>query len=33
MDIVYLVALLAFFAATWGLVRFCAALMKQGDSK
>ena len=33
MDIVYLVALLAFFAATWGLVRFCAALMEQGDSK
>lgn len=33
MDVVYIAAIVAFFAVTWGLVRFCAALMEQGDSK
>jgi len=33
MDVVYLAATIAFFAVTVGLVRFCAALMRQGDSK
>ena len=33
MDIVYVAAIVAFFAATFGLVRFCAALMRQGDAK
>jgi hypothetical protein len=33
MDIVYLAATIAFFAVTVGLVRFCAALMRQGESK
>jgi len=33
MDTVYLAATIAFFAVTFGLVRFCAALMRQGDSR
>ena len=33
MDIVYVAAIVAFFAATVGLVRFCAALLRQGDAK
>ena len=33
MDIVYVAAIVAFFAATWGLVRFCAALMREGEAK
>jgi len=33
MDTVYLAATIAFFAVTVGLVRFCAALMRQGDSR
>jgi hypothetical protein len=33
MDFVYLAAIVAFFAATVGLVRFCAALMREGESK
>ena len=33
MDIVYLAAVTAFFAATVGLVRFCAALMRQEERK
>jgi len=33
MDVVYIAATIAFFAVTVGLVRFCAALMRQGDSK
>ena len=29
-DVVFLAALVAFFAATVGLVRFCAGLMHKG---
>jgi hypothetical protein len=33
MDIIYVVVIVAFFVATYGLVRFCATLMEQGDSR
>jgi hypothetical protein len=31
MDVVFVVLIVAFFASTVGLVRFCDALMDKGD--
>ena len=33
MDFIYVAAIVAFFGVTWGFVRFCAALMREGESK
>ena len=33
MDIAFVVLIVAFFAGSWGLVRFCASLLPRGNTK